>query len=173
MLQPLCRFTVVAVVVLATLAVPLFADTAQFRGPSRGEIGALPEGEFGLGLAWSRSLGSGYSNVWIEGTAGGDHVCRRAEGAATGSRPLTWHRERRSRRYELGSTYEGHDGSDDGPIGNPTVAGDIVYALGPSGQFVAVDLDSGAEGGAVSSTRKAPPSPRTAMPPRPWFLATR
>jgi hypothetical protein len=48
-------------------------------------------------------------------------------------------------RYELGERYAGHDGSDDGPIGTPTVSHDAVYALGPRGRLVALSLEDGGE----------------------------
>ena len=48
-------------------------------------------------------------------------------------------------RYELGEKYAGHTGSDDGPIGTPTVSDGIVYALGPRGQLVALALEDGTE----------------------------
>ncbi len=115
----------------------------QFRGPgSAGPrfAGDVPEGKFGLQVAWSRELGSGYSNVWIEsGTAvtmhtdGGVDVVAAFE-LATG-KPL-W-------RHELGPKYAGHDGSDDGPIGTPTVSDGVVFALGPRGQLVALRLADG------------------------------
>ena len=50
---------------------PLFSqatETSQFRGPSSADSGdGLPEGSFGLEVAWTRDLGSGYSNIWIDG----------------------------------------------------------------------------------------------------------
>jgi hypothetical protein len=48
-------------------------------------------------------------------------------------------------RYTLGEKYAGHTGSDDGPIGTPTVSDGMVYALGPRGQLVALALEDGAE----------------------------
>jgi enterochelin esterase-like enzyme/outer membrane protein assembly factor BamB len=48
-------------------------------------------------------------------------------------------------RYELGEKYEGHDGSDDGPVGTPTVSKNVVFALGPRGRLVALSLADGKE----------------------------
>jgi enterochelin esterase-like enzyme/outer membrane protein assembly factor BamB len=87
-------------------------------------------------------LGSGYSNVWIEDDtavtmfAAGEVDVVAAFELATGDE--LW-------RYELGETYVGHDGSDDGPIGTPTVSEGTVYALGPSGQLVALGLADGVQ----------------------------
>ena len=117
----------------------------QFRGPSAegpSAAGDLPASKFGLAVAWSRDLGSGYSNVWIAKdkavtmfTAGDTDVVA-AFDLASGDE--VW-------RYELGEKYAGHDGSDDGPIGTPTVSGGTVYALGPNGVFVALALADGKE----------------------------
>ena len=44
-----------------------------------------------------------------------------------------------------GPTYRGHGGSDDGPIATPTVDGGDVFAAGPHGQLLALDLATGRE----------------------------
>ncbi len=117
----------------------------QFRGPSVEGVdlaGALPEGQFGLAVAWTRDLGAGYSNVSI---ADGKVITMYtsddvdvvvALDAATGDE--IW-------RYELGEKYAGHDGSTDGPLSTPTISGDTVYVLGPHGQLAGVALADGAE----------------------------
>jgi enterochelin esterase-like enzyme/outer membrane protein assembly factor BamB len=119
--------------------------STQFRGPSaEGPAvgGELPEGTFGLRVDWTRDLGSGYSNVWVTDdkavtmfNAGDVDVVAAFE--LVGGEEL-W-------RYELGERYAGHDGSGDGPIGTPTVSEGVVYALGPSGQFVALSLADGTQ----------------------------
>ena len=45
-------------------------------------------------------------------------------------------------RYRIADTYRGHDGSHDGPISTPLMAGDRVYGLGPRGHLFAVDADA-------------------------------
>jgi len=45
----------------------------------------------------------------------------------------------------IGPTYQGHGGSDDGPISTPAVEGNDLFALGPRGQLIAVDVTSGKE----------------------------
>jgi len=131
------------------LTPPALADPAsrgtQFRGPStEGPAlgGDLPDGGFGLRVEWARDLGSGYSHIWITAdkavtmfNAGDVDVVAAFELA--GGEEL-W-------RYELGEMYAGHDGSDDGPIGTPTVSKGVVYALGPQGQLVALSLADGTE----------------------------
>jgi outer membrane protein assembly factor BamB/enterochelin esterase-like enzyme len=141
--HPSVRSSILSVaLVLALVPSALAASSSswtQFRGPGAPEA-TLPEGSYGLEVAWSRDLGAGYSHVWVEGdravtmyAAGGvDRLA--AFDIDTGEE--IWH-------VELGETYAGHDGSDDGPIGTPTVHDGVVYALGPRGQFVAVNLADG------------------------------
>jgi enterochelin esterase-like enzyme/outer membrane protein assembly factor BamB len=87
-------------------------------------------------------LGSGYSSVWIaDGKAVTMFTSEEVDVVAafelaTGEE--LW-------RYTLGEKYAGHTGSDDGPIGTPTVSDGMVYALGPRGQLVALALEDGAE----------------------------
>jgi outer membrane protein assembly factor BamB len=45
----------------------------------------------------------------------------------------------------VGPTYRGHDGSDDGPIATPAIAGDAVFATGPNGHLLALDAATGKE----------------------------
>ena len=118
---------------------------SQFRGPAAEGVdlvGVLPDDAFGLAVAWTRDLGSGYSSVSI---ADGKAITMHTRGAvdvvvaldaATGDE--IW-------SYELGEKYVGHDGSTDGPISTPTIHGDTVYVLGPHGQLAALGLADGAE----------------------------
>ncbi|MEM7351270.1 MAG: PQQ-binding-like beta-propeller repeat protein [Acidobacteriota bacterium] len=117
----------------------------QFRGPvAEGleKASALPSSEYGLAVAWSRDLGSGYSNVSIADDkaiatfTSGDVDVVAALDLASGDE--VW-------RYELGEKYAGHDGSTDGPLSTPTIAGDSVYVLGGNGELVALSLADGAE----------------------------
>ena len=141
------RLPILGCVLALALTPPVLAEPApkwtQFRGPSaegpaRG--GDLPDGAFGLRVEWTRALGSGYSNVWtIDGKAvtmfnAGDADVVAAFDLAGGKE--LW-------RFKLGDRYAGHDGSDDGPIGTPTVSDGVVYALGPAGHLVALSLADG------------------------------
>jgi outer membrane protein assembly factor BamB len=91
---------------------------------------------------WRRRSAGGYSEMAAAGDAvvsmelrdGADFVV--ALDAATG-------RERWATR--VGPTYKGHDGSDDGPIATPAIDRDQVFALGPNGQLVALQLSTGRE----------------------------
>jgi|CXWL01.1.fsa_nt_gi outer membrane protein assembly factor BamB len=120
-------------------------DWPAFRGP-RGDGHApagLPPGEGRLAFAqrWQRPLGSGYAGIAVVGellvTAGraGDEDVVVALATADGSE--RW-------RASLGPTYAGHDGSHDGPIATPAVAGDQVFAVSAHGRLVALDGASGA-----------------------------
>jgi outer membrane protein assembly factor BamB len=147
MMISLRRLSIAGCIVALALVQPVLAEKAptwtQFRGPSaEGPAGGgkLPDGDFGLRVEWSRALGSGYSNVWTTDDRAvtmfnaGDVDVVAAFDLANGKE--LW-------RYELGDRHAGHDGSDNGPIGTPTVSNGMVYALGPSGQLVALSLADG------------------------------
>ncbi|MDA8019045.1 MAG: PQQ-binding-like beta-propeller repeat protein [Thermoanaerobaculia bacterium] len=140
---------VVAAAALLTWATTASASTEErstwplFRGPEAGgpELGdVIPQGDFGFVLEWQRALGSGYSNISVaDGKAvtmftDGDIDVIAAFDAASGSE--LW-------RHELGEKYAGHDGSDDGPLGTPTLADGQIYALGPKGQLLSLSLADG------------------------------
>jgi outer membrane protein assembly factor BamB len=127
------------------LAPPIVADSwTSYRGPAGTGRAAdsLPPGEapLELSLAWKQSLGSGYSGLAVAGgrvvtaAVAGERDVVVALDTATGDE--IW-------RYDLAPTYPGHDGSHDGPISTPAVAGGRVFMLGPWGHFAALDLASG------------------------------
>ena len=104
--------------------------------------GALPTDSFGMELAWDRELGSGYSRISI---ANGKAVTMFASGDVDVVAAFDVTNGNELWRYELGEKYAGHTGSDDGPIGTPTLHDGTVYALGPRGQLVALSLADGRE----------------------------
>ena len=91
---------------------------------------------------WRHRSAGGYSEVVAEGSRaftmelkdGADYVV--SFDAQSG-------RERW--RARVADTYRGHDGSHDGPISTPTIAGSDIFALGPNGHLVALDAASGKE----------------------------
>lgn len=93
-------------------------------------------------VLWRRAVGGGYSEIVIHGSRaftmelhdGTDYVTALDAGAG---REL-W-------RVRVGATYRGHGGSDDGPIATPAVDGNDLFALGPHGHLIAVDVTSGQE----------------------------
>ncbi len=135
------RVALVLVCLIATVVTASGTWATERGGHFRGSpAGTLPDGEYGLAVAWTRDLGSGYSNVSIAGgkaitmfTSGEVDVVAALD-AATGDE--VW-------RYELGEKYAGHDGSTDGPLSTPAIGDDVVYVLGPHGQLVALGLADG------------------------------
>jgi enterochelin esterase-like enzyme/outer membrane protein assembly factor BamB len=121
------------------------AEWPALRGPNAD--GSAPAGatfhgqdEATLAVAWRGALGPGYSGVAVaQGTAvtlfsdGREDVVA-AFDAKTGR--ALW-------RRGVAPTYQGHDGSFDGPIATPAIAGGRAFALAPHGQLAAFDLASG------------------------------
>lgn len=117
-------------------------DWPQFRGSLQTGVtrAGVFDRPFGLEVAWKRPLGSGYSSISVVGSRGvtmttdGTHDFLVAFDVETGNE--LW-------RYQIAEMYKGHSGSDDGPIGTPTVHAGTVYGLGPRGQLFAVRLEDG------------------------------
>lgn len=117
----------------------------QFRGPDRdnmsSETGLLEEWPAeGPKLLWEqKKLGEGYSSVSISGgrifTMGnqGPNEALLALDEATG-KPL-WAAKTGGGAYR--------EGMGNGPRGTPTVDGELVYALGASGDLICADVESG------------------------------
>jgi outer membrane protein assembly factor BamB len=112
-------------------------------GPSR--TGTTSPLASPAGLAknvWHRTSEGGYSEVAIAGQrivtmdlrGGVDYVV--ALDANTGQDVWT---------ARVGPTYRGHDSSQDGPIATPAIDGNEVFAVGPHGVVVALDLTNGRE----------------------------
>jgi outer membrane protein assembly factor BamB len=122
------------------------SDWPRYRGPmqdgSSPGNGLLDRDPVGLAVAWKRALGSGYSSISVAGGHGVTMFTDGEDDYLTAFDPSTG--EERW-RYRIGEMYEGHTGSDDGPISTPTVADGVVYGLGPRGQLFAVRLDDGSE----------------------------
>jgi len=141
------RTTAVATIAL-TLAFATGAaasDWPGFRGPNgTGSVtDELVSGnDVGLSVGWKRELGSGYSAVAVaDGRAvtmfsAGEHDVIAAFDTSSGDE--LW-------RHRIAPIYRGHDGSHDGPISTPLIAGDRVFGLGPYGQLFALSVSDGAE----------------------------
>lgn len=119
------------------------ADWPGLWGPARtGSTSGLIQSTGEPEVLWRRRVGGGYSEIAVHaGRAltmelrdGIDYIV--ALDAGTG-------REQWSVR--VGPTYRGHGGSDDGPISTPAVNGNDLFALGPHGQLIAVDVATGKE----------------------------
>lgn len=137
------RLAVLSLLAIAAAGPATGTDWPGWRGPDQdGKVeapGTFTE-DFALQVRWKRPLGRGYSSlsvvdgkaVTLFGDGENDHLVALA--AADGKE--LW-------RLTLGPTYRGHHGSEDGPIGTPTIAGGVVYALGPRGRLVAARLADG------------------------------
>lgn len=127
-------------------------DWPGVRGPGFDGVvqanGLLAEsGDVELQVAWKIDLGSGYSSVAVDGdrlvtayatataSEGGEDVLA-AFDARDGKK--LWSRS-------LGPVNPGHDGSHDGPVATPAIADGRVFFLAPSGEFLALDLETGNE----------------------------
>jgi enterochelin esterase-like enzyme len=133
-----------ALTTLATAAVAFAGDWPGLRGPNH-DGSAARGSRFGVGegvmaVRWRARLGSGYSGIAV---SGGKAVTMASDGArdvlvafhvATGKE--AW-------RVPVADTHHGLDGSFDGPISTPAIAGTRVFALGPRGHLVAADLATG------------------------------
>ncbi len=142
------RLCTVLIVLLA--ATPAAASWSQWLGGphrARAAHGTLDLGLMGpdtsvLGRElWRVPYGSGYSSVSVVSALAvsaradkdGDFVT--AHDAMTGAE--RW-------RFRLEDTYEGHDGSHDGPLSTPAIARRTVFAISARGRLVALDTADGA-----------------------------
>ncbi len=121
-------------------------DWPVWSGPQRNLTslgnGVFERESFGLERVWSRPLGSAYSGIAI---VGGHVVTGFSDGESDFLVSLDAESGKERWRYRIADTYKGHDGSDDGPISTPTIAGGRVYGLGPWGHLFALALDDGKE----------------------------
>lgn len=137
------RLSAIAALCAAACSAAPAGDWPQFGGPHRD--GGLPEAELppgGIALetVWQRPLGSGYSGVVVAGdavvTMHGDGESDRLVALDAASGETRW-------SVEVGETYRGHDGSDDGPLSTPLIHAGRIFAVTPRGDLLAVALDDG------------------------------
>ena len=107
---------------------------------SAGEALAARPGDLGIERLWKRELGSGYSGIAVSDElaitmfSDGRRDWVIALESATGEE--AW-------RREIGPTFQGHGGSENGPSSTPVVNGNMVYALGPRGDLLALRRKDG------------------------------
>ena len=99
---------------------------------------AWPEVPGALTKVWSRPLGPSYSSP-VSGDGKVFVTFSRGESDVLAAFGLEDGRELWS--LDLGPRYRGHDGSDDGPLSTPWVAGDRVVAISAVGLAVAAAFD--------------------------------
>ena len=120
------------------------SDWPHIRGPKL-DGRAQSEGLFdaqnvGFVPSWKAPLGSSYAGVVVSdgrvvtAYSDGERDVLVALGERDGSE--LW-------RHDLGPTYRGHDGSDDGVISTPVIDGDTVYAMTPYGTLLSVAASDG------------------------------
>jgi PQQ-like domain len=133
-------------IVLLALAPPGLgaaqSEWPSLRGPNHDGSASLgSRGTAGsLAVRWRAKLGSGYSGVAI---ASGRAVTMFSDGRQDIAIAFDVSTGQEAWRIEIGPTLKGRDGSFDGPISTPAIADGHVFALGPRGQLVAVELASG------------------------------
>lgn len=150
MLGPRNVLVFVAFVAPLVVSVPArAADWSQWQGDAdrratRTDAGIFQSGETGpleLVELWRKPFGSGYAALAVGqgvivsamANGSGDDV---AIGIDAESGKTLW-------RVRLEETYEGHDGSHDGPLASPAILGDTAYALGARGRLVALAVADG------------------------------
>ena len=120
------------------------ADWPGLRGPSHDgavrDAVLFPDGDPGLEVLWKRPIGPGYPVPVTDGEiviaafqSEGSDVVAAFDGATGDER---W-------RYAVAEGHAGHTGSHDGPIATPALAEGRVFALGPRGDLVALDAQTG------------------------------
>jgi enterochelin esterase-like enzyme/outer membrane protein assembly factor BamB len=141
------RLRLVSVFLGIACAAPAAADDwPGLRGPNH-DGSARRGSRFGAGpgtpvVSWRTRLGPGYSGVAVSGGRAvtmfsdrGDDMLAAFDEA---SGKELW-------RIRIAERYKGINGSFDGPLSTPTIAGGRVFALGPAGHFLAADLVTGRE----------------------------
>jgi outer membrane protein assembly factor BamB len=112
-------------------------------GPSRNGIApAWGTTVRALKELWRRPSAGGYSEIAIAGDRAVTLELRNGEDFVVAFDASSG-RELWSTR--IGPTYRGHGGSDDGPIATPAIDGADVFAAGPHGHLLALDLATGKE----------------------------
>jgi outer membrane protein assembly factor BamB len=112
-------------------------------GPLRtGVVPSLASPAAGLKELWRRPSAGGYSEVTVVADRAVTMETRDGFDVVIALEPSTG-REMWSAR--IGPTYKGHGGSQDGPIATPTIDRDTVFAVGPHGVILALDLATGRE----------------------------
>lgn len=131
---------------LLFLAAPAFADWPHLRGPAfdgkAPDSGTFSADAFGLAVAWKAPMGAGYSGVAV---AEGRAVTLFSDGKSDFVAAFDAANGKQAWRVRIADAYEGHDGSDGGPIASPAIAAGTVYALGPHGQLLALRLKDGSQ----------------------------
>jgi enterochelin esterase-like enzyme/outer membrane protein assembly factor BamB len=104
------------------------------------ESAVFPTTDATLSVAWKRPLGSGYSGVSV---ADGRAIAMFSDGTSDVTAAFDAQTGKELWRFEIGPTYQGHDGSFTGPIATPALDAERVYGLSAFGRLFALDVRSG------------------------------
>ena len=91
-------------------------------------------------VRWKRTLGAGYSGVVV---ADGKAVTMYSDGKNDYVVALSSDTGEEQWKFLLGEAFPPRDGSSGGPVSTPAIDRGVVYALGPRGNFVALNLATG------------------------------
>ncbi|HSR54083.1 MAG TPA: PQQ-binding-like beta-propeller repeat protein, partial [Acidobacteriota bacterium] len=98
------------------------------------------EAATGLKVVWEKSIGTGYSGISVLGdrlvTMDSDGVRDYVVCLDASSGEELW-------RQPIWDAYPGRDGAVDGPVSTPAIHAGKVFALGPWGHLLALDLENG------------------------------
>ena len=151
---------VAAVVCSCGLAMASDRDWPGLRGPRHdgGAPGKLEASEGAtFAVAWRAALGPGYSSVAV---ADGRAVTLLSDGQSDVAVAFDSRTGRELWRSVIAPTLRGKDGSFDGPIATPALAGGRIFGLGPRGHLVALDAASGRQLWKVDlASREGAPAP--------------
>ncbi|MDH3744250.1 MAG: PQQ-like beta-propeller repeat protein [Acidobacteriota bacterium] len=122
------------------------SDWPGYLGPTRdgrttswnGELAGATTVQFAT--LWRRPLGSGYSGVAV---GGGRAFTMYSDGTSDVLEAMDTTTGRKLWTQKLAETLKGRGGAADGPTGTPTLAGNVVFALGPKGQMIAAQASTG------------------------------
>lgn len=105
------------------------------------ETGVFSDQEaYTLEIAWKKPIGSGYSGVSVED---GRAVTMFSDGTNDVMAAFDIENGHELWRFKIEPTYEGHDGSYDGPVATPLIAGDYAIGLSARGRLFGVAMDTG------------------------------
>lgn len=136
-----------ALLIALAAAAPAMAAVEEWpalRGPNH-DGSAARGSRFGsaagaMAVRWRARIGSGYSGIAVSGRWA---VTMFSDGAQDAVAAFDVASGKEVWRTSLAETLKGLDGSYDGPISTPVIAGPRAFALGPRGHLLALELASG------------------------------